>query len=103
MPAPSFSEREAEIRYWLAVEPNDDPSCLSCNEHVMLAEIDRLTAAHQHLLDQLRATFGPGGNSRWTSLLYRWARGLPGPDPMWHVDEHPEALALWNALTGGAR
>lgn len=63
-------------------------------------DFDRLYARQAPLLEQLRLTFGPGGNSRWTSLLYRWARGGTGPDPMWHVDQHPEALALWEALTG---
>lgn len=37
-------ERLAEIRHSLSTGENAEPSCLDCNEHVLLAEVDRLTA-----------------------------------------------------------
>lgn len=41
------AERIAEIRANLSAGENADPSCRNCNEHVLLAEIDRQTVQLQ--------------------------------------------------------
>lgn len=44
-PSAYVAGRIAEIRLNLSTGENADPSCRNCNEHVLLAEADRLTAA----------------------------------------------------------
>lgn len=54
------ADRIGEIRTWLSTGENANPSCAGCNEHVLLAEVDRLAIerdAAQKALADLRQKY----------------------------------------------